>query len=111
MTKAKGFRQGDVLVIPTATIPPTAKPVDPENGRVVLAHGEATGHHHSFAHDRGATLFREDGTGGGAFLTVTDVPAALEHQEHTALIAQPGTYAVVRQVQWSDADEPIAVQD
>jgi hypothetical protein len=111
MTKAKGFRQGDVLVIPTPAIPSTAKPVDPESGRVVLAHGEATGHHHSFAHDRGAVLFREDGTGGGAFLAVTGAPAPLEHQEHTALIAQPGAYEVVRQVQWSDADEPIAVRD
>lgn len=96
MTKQTGFRQGDVLVIPAKAIPATAKQVDPENGRIILAHGEATGHHHSFAHGRGVTMFRDDGNGGGNFLQVTEA-APLVHQEHTALTAEPGAYEVRRQ--------------
>lgn len=93
-------RQGDVLLLPIADseLPAQRAAVPTENGRVVLAHGEATGHHHSFiAHDRIA-LFREDGSGGGLYLAVSgDVPVALEHQEHTALQIAPGAYRVIRQ--------------
>jgi hypothetical protein len=94
MTKTKGFRQGDVLVIPVGAIPASAKPVDHENGRVILAHGEATGHHHSFGHNQGVTMFRDDG--GASYIQVT-APTNLVHQEHTALQATPGTYEVRRQ--------------
>ena len=94
MNKNKGFRQGDVLVIPTTVIPTSAKPVAPENGRVILAHGEATGHHHSFGHNQGVTMFWDDG--GGSYIQVT-APTDLVHQEHTALTAQPGAYEVRRQ--------------
>ena len=104
------IRQGDVLIWPVKAIPATVKPVEPEHGRLILARGEATGHHHSFAHNRGATFFREDDTGGGAFLSVS-VPVPLEHQEHSALTVSPGQSEVIIQVQWSDADEPIQVQD
>lgn len=47
------YRQGDVLIVP-AKMPAKAKleEVPREDGRVVLAHGEATGHAHAFA--RGA---------------------------------------------------------
>src|SRR5258708_19796990 len=38
------YRQGDVLIIPVEWIPEKLDPVDRENGRVVLAHGEVTGH-------------------------------------------------------------------
>ncbi len=110
MTKRIAIRQGDVLVVSGAQIPAVV-PVPPENGRVILAHGEHTGHHHSFGHSREVALFREDGSGGGLFLSVTGTPMPLEHQEHSALIVAPGVHEVVRQVQWSDQDEPIQVQD
>jgi len=90
------IRQGDVLLLPVTRIPP-ASPVAPENGRLIVARGEATGHHHSFALQNHVTLFREDGAGSGLYLTVTGAPVALEHQEHTALTVQPGTYKVLIQ--------------
>lgn len=68
------IRQGDVLLLPVKAVPDGAAPVPPEDGRVVLARGEATLHHHSFAHGRGAALFREDGAGGGLYLMVTQAP-------------------------------------
>lgn len=95
------IRQGDVLVRRIKALPKNVEPAPAENGRYVLAHGEATGHHHSFALSDRVALFREDGSGGGLFLTVTGGPAPLEHQEHTALMLTPGNYEVVRQREYS----------
>ena len=36
------YRQGDVLIVPVESIPEELDPVDREDGRVVLAHGEVT---------------------------------------------------------------------
>lgn len=95
------IRQGDVLLRRIKVLPAGLSPAPAENGRLVLAHGEATGHHHSFALSERVALFREDGSGGGLFLTITGAPAALEHQEHTALVLDPGHYQVVRQREYS----------
>lgn len=111
MTTRHIMRQGDVLLRPVAKLPKELAPVPAENGRVVLAHGEVTGHHHSFALADSIALFREDGSGGGLFLSVSGAPAALEHQEHSTLVIQPGAWQVIRQREWSDADEPIQVSD
>lgn len=40
-------RQGDVLIQRIASLPKEITKLARENGRVVLAHGKATGHHHS----------------------------------------------------------------
>ena len=61
MTKI--IRQGDVLIRRIKKLPEKTTPAPAENGRVVLAHGEATGHHHSFALSDRVALFREDGAG------------------------------------------------
>ena len=97
------FRQGDVMIVPVAAIPARKLPVAPENGRLVLAHGEATGHHHSFAFSDRVALFREDGAGGGLFLAVSGDAAALEHQEHSTIAVPSGHYEVRRQVEYSPA--------
>jgi hypothetical protein len=96
------IRQGDVMVLRVDALPEKKSMMPAEGGRVVLAHGEATGHHHSFAFSDRVALFREDGAGGGLFLAVSgDAHAMLEHQEHTALSVPPGIYRVVRQRVWS----------
>lgn len=91
--KMKPIRQGDVLIWPCDAIPAGAVPVDPENGRLIVARGEATGHHHSFPHRPEITLFRDDGSGGG-FYVRADIPVSLEHQEHSALRLAPGVHKV-----------------
>jgi hypothetical protein len=91
----KAVRQGDVLIWPVGNIPATASPVMP-NGRLIVAHGEATGHHHSFPHLRGAALFRDD-SAGGALYVLAEKPVALEHQEHAPLVVSKGASAVIRQ--------------
>ena len=103
------IRQGDILVVPCDTIPQTVA-AQAEAGRLILARGEATGHHHSIAMSDRVQMFREDGSGGGLFLIV-GAPVALEHQEHAALTIAPGRHEVRRQREWSDADEPIQVSD
>jgi hypothetical protein len=57
------YRQGDVLIIPVYSVPGNLAPVARENGRIVLADGEATGHAHAIRAE-GAALFprsRADG--------------------------------------------------
>lgn len=95
------FRQGDVLIIPVTSIPKATKPVEAENGRIVLAHGEATGHAHAI--HRGAVMFREDGTGssGRTFLSVDSGGAQVVHEEHATIALDPGKYEVRRQREYS----------
>jgi len=95
------YRQGDVLLIPTDTIPADATDVSAENGRVVLAHGEATGHHHSFAPNTGVTLCESEEM---RFLSVAE-EANLTHQEHATIPIAPGLYRVIRQREYDDMEE------
>ncbi len=62
------FRQGDVVLTPLKAVPAGAVPVDPVNGRLILAYGEVTGHHHSFKFHDMIRMFREDGVGGGLII-------------------------------------------
>lgn len=99
MTKVvTGAAQGDILIIRYGDIPASATLVHPESGRLIVARGEATGHHHSFRVSPGITLFRDEGTASSAPLYVKATePAVLEHQEHDPITFAPGTYKIVRQ--------------
>ena len=95
------IRQGDVLLVPVPEMPANAAPVAAEDSRLILARGEATGHHHSIRFEDRVALFREDGSGAGLFLSVTGAaPAVLEHQEHHALQIPPGNFEVRRQKEY-----------
>lgn len=94
------FRQGDVLIIPVAAMPTGLAKIKRENGRVVLAHGEVTGHAHAIA-DKRAALFRDPKL-AAIFMHVTgDEPVALEHEEHGTIAIPPGDYEVRRQREYS----------
>lgn len=90
------FRQGDVLI---ERIKHRAKgrPVPAEAGRLILARGEATGHHHSIAASAGTLTLDE---GGVMYLTIEEL-TAVEHQEHAAIALDPGTYRVTRQREYT----------
>lgn len=91
------YRQGDVLIEEVEQLPEDIKPVARENGMVVLAHGEATGHHHSFS--AGSAALLETPT-GERFLTLRR-RATLKHQEHDPIALPPGDYRVRRQREYS----------
>lgn len=93
------YRQGDVLIVPVKSLPKNLDPVDREQGRVVLAHGEVTGHAHAIK-DRNAALFRDPKL-AAIFMHVSDDPVALEHEEHATITIPPGNYRVIRQREYS----------
>jgi hypothetical protein len=97
-------RQGDILIIPMAkSIPNGAKTVDRDQGRVILAYGEVTGHAHAILeHD--AELFIMDGETADAadrFLRVTGGGATVVHDEHASITLPPGNYIIRRQREYS----------
>ena len=94
------FRQGDVLIVPIAKLPAGLKPVEREHGRLVLAHGEVTGHAHAIR-DKRAALFRDPKL-AAIFMHVSgDGPVALDHQEHDTIHIPPGDYQIIRQREYT----------
>lgn len=111
--KSLEFRQGDVLLVRADSIPEDCEDVTPKNGRVVLQHGEATGHAHAF-YDRGVRVFAPKGSAKGArptYLQVVRTTAYLKHEEHSPVSLPPGIYRLPTQVEHSDEDEPRVVAD
>lgn len=107
MKQSKMIRQGDVLLKPVGEIPADAKPVKRVGGRVILAEGEVTGHHHAIR-DAGVGLLE---VGERRFLSVPETGAALKHEEHTKIDVAPGLYEVVIQREYDDAEEWRRVAD
>ena len=94
------FRQGDVLIVPVAKLPDGLQSIKREKGRVILAHGEVTGHAHAIK-DKRAALFRDPKL-AAIFMHVSgDAPVALEHDEHDTIAVPPGAYQVIRQREYS----------
>lgn len=97
------IRQGDVLLVPISEIPKrdNRKPERATGGRIVLARGEATGHHHSVP--KGAATLVRSIDEEWAYLQVHE-PVELEHQEHAPIQLSPGDYEVRRQREYSPAE-------
>lgn len=106
------IRQGDVMLRQIKEMPKMEglKEVPREDGGVVLAHGEVTGHKHQFREEH-VTMYAANDNSGRRFLEVKDAPASLFHEEHTALPVPPGAYEVIQQREWSDDQEPRPVLD
>lgn len=93
-------RQGDVLLRKVDAIPADAKPKSRDNGRVILAYGEVTGHAHQIA---------DPDTAGAALLTVAESAtflrlakkAQLIHEEHASIDLAPGAYEVIHQREYA----------
>lgn len=99
------YRQGDVLLVPIQTTS-RGKSVH-ENGRIILAHGEATGHAHEIEMAQNGSVVLEqitdqnDSLFGARLLRIEGRTAILKHQEHAPIRIKPGTYKVVRQREYS----------
>lgn len=72
----KIIRHGDVLLVPvTGEVTAGYTPVPRENGMIILAHGEATGHAHAVL-ERDAVLFDN---GKGVRILAVETEADLRH--------------------------------
>ena len=100
----KIIRQGDVCLVQVKKLPEGCTEIAPENGRIVLMHGEVTGHAHAIADWGSAGKIASDAIGlagrrarllrapdGSRFLEVGK-PVSLKHEEHTAHQIPPGIY-------------------
>lgn len=86
------IRQGDVLLIPVGEIPKEAKKQKRDNGRVILAYGEVTGHAHAITKPNVTKL----AVGIAGYLNAP-TGCVLEHEEHSAITIEPGAYKIVHQ--------------
>ena len=94
------YRQGDVLLIAVDAIPGRAVPVPRDQGEIVLAYGEVTGHRHAITEPRAELLALPDQEIERRFLRVVGVQARLLHEEHDTITVPPGSYQVVRQQEY-----------
>lgn len=106
----KAAHQGDVYV-KASKLPDDLIKIAPENGKTILALGEATGHHHRFESDNVQMFSANDNGGGRRFIVINEKPAILYHEEHSPIEFAPGAYEVFIARQWTDDEEPIAVVD
>lgn len=106
----KYFRQGDVLLELVKALPKGAKDITPTD-RIVLAHGEVTGHAHAVypevvptprasAKPRTKMPAKLWDAGAERFLQVVE-KTALKHEEHAPVPLEPGIYKVTTQREYS----------
>ena len=93
-------QHGDVLLFKIDAIPASAKKVE-SKGRVILASGEVTNHHHAIADTSVAELFM--GEDNVKYVNIKE-STVITHEEHKSQPVEKGNY-IVRQVQEFDYDE------
>ena len=75
------YRQGDVLIEQIANIPATAEKQN-QSARIILAHGEVTGHHHALETTNPTEWWKER-----EFSTDNESPTKLAGELFVALLA------------------------
>jgi hypothetical protein len=85
------LQHGDVLLQEVEGLPRGSKKVARENGRIIVARGEATGHNHAIA-EKGAVLYELK---GDLYLEVTE-PVTITHEEHKPIEIPEGIYEIGR---------------
>jgi hypothetical protein len=85
--------QGDVMIERIVKTTKLGAELPRENGLVILAKGEATGHHHSIE-AKEARLFAGDAPGVCYLLVEGEQPVMLTHQEHGPIALDPGMYRI-----------------
>jgi hypothetical protein len=93
-------RQGDVLIARVKHLPRGAQPVDREHGRLVLAHGEVTGHAHVVVGEAELFTAADIADLETRFLRV-EADSQVVHDEHTTIALSPGIYEVRRQREYT----------
>lgn len=111
------IRQGDVLLVQVSALPNGVSEVPLENGRIVLMHGEVTGHAHAIQQSPAEIVNRAiararlyalaDGT---RYLDVQE-SVEMRHEEHTHHMILPGIYELPIQVDMTTDKMPRRVAD
>lgn len=97
------IRQGDVALVRVKAIPEGAIEQKPTGNKVILAFGEATGHHHRFEFlntEHNVKLFH---AGGARYLEVT-ATSDLLHEEHSTARIPAGVFLLPVQVEYTAAE-------
>lgn len=118
------LRQGDVQIQQVSKLPEGCTEVAPEGGRIVLAHGEVTGHAHAIydhlekaprdmpgaadeiaeaAIARVQSRARLLVANGERYLEVRET-VTLRHEEHTQHTIPPGIYHLPRQMEYQPTE-------
>jgi hypothetical protein len=98
------IRQGDVALVRVKAIPKDAAEQPQKGQKLILALGEATGHHHRFeflAKDYNVKLYVAHG--GARYLDVS-APTELLHEEHSTARVPAGKYLLPQQVEYTPAE-------
>lgn len=93
------FRQGDVLIARVKELPTELKPVPKDNGRVILAYGEVTGHAHAVLGD--VELLGSDVAEMEERFLRVEQEAQVVHEEHGTIELPAGDYRITRQREYS----------
>lgn len=126
--------QGDIVLmrVPDDLEVATIDEISPQDGRLILAEGEFTGHHHAIDVVAPATKGKAKTKAKGVakfyrapsatrhlvrqgvlttdrlaigFLIITGGPVMLRHEEHDALQIDPGTYYIGAQREMDSSEE------
>jgi hypothetical protein len=95
------IRQGDVLLVRVKAIPKDAVAQEIKGNKVILALGEATGHHHRFEFmDKSHNVKLYQTVGGARYLDVS-APSDLLHEEHSTAKVPAGKWLLPSQVEYT----------
>lgn len=98
------LRQGDILLVPIDQVPSGLAEIPrDEEGRIVLAEGEATGHLHAIDAPEATFLAADVADIEQRFLEIEGEAVELTHPEHDTVHLEPGAYEVRRQREYSQA--------
>lgn len=106
------LRQGDILLVPVKKVPDGLHEIPREDGKIVLAEGEVSGHLHAIKAPGATFLTKDLGSPEDRYLVVDVIEEAeritaeaveLTHPEHDTVVLEPGAYEVRRQREYSKA--------
>ena len=92
------IRQGDVFLEKIESLPNGLKPVKQKKKKIILAYGEATGHHHAIEEIEKVDSFID--ADGNLYLDIKE-DTVLTHQEHSEIKLPVGVYVVTTQREYS----------
>jgi hypothetical protein len=98
------IRQGDVALVRVREIPKEAIEQPIKGRKVILALGEATGHHHRFEFLDKSHNVKLYATAAGARYLDVSAPSDLLHEEHSTARVPAGKYLLPQQVEYTPAE-------